>query len=168
MRILQKKIRLCVIFVIVICIFLFVLVQCYHQNQIRKEYLSAGIYEIEGTFTYVMLDNSLFTYYMICEPPSESDELVKVVLQYIEEQSIVKQFQDRTPEYDADCIDLSFVKPSKSFPIGWNSGDSTGLLGTKKLIDYLLINVRIPKTAQSQHEYQIILVENGIPRIISS
>ncbi len=159
--------RKIIIFFLGIVLVIFIIMHFYNQNSIRRKFLIKGIYEIENTFTYVMVDNSLFAYYMICEPPSESSELVQVVLQYIHKNSIVEELQGRMAERYVDSIDLSFVRPSKAFPIGWNDGETTGFLGTDRLIDYVLINIHIPINAQSQKEYIINIVDDGYHNIIT-
>jgi hypothetical protein len=97
---------------------------------------------------------------MICEPPAESDELVQVVLQYIQENDIVQALKNRLPERDVDGVTLAFVEPSKDFPIGWNSGEATGWDGEKRLGDHTLIRVTTANDVQSQNAYLITLGRN--------
>lgn len=163
-----KALRISIVSILLICVAAFVFIQHYNQEKTRQEYLAKGIYEIGGTFTWIMVYNSLDVYYMICEPPSERDELIQLVLQYVHENNIVQELQKREPDRDVDSIRLSFIEPSKAFPIGWNSKEPGGwAAGTDSMVNHILISVTIPKDAQSKNEYLIILGNNENQEIVN-
>jgi hypothetical protein len=78
-----NKIRILVVGVIVIAVIIKMSAQAYQNYQIKQEFLAKGIYEIGDTFTYVMTQDSLAAIYMVCEPPSDPEELKRVAVDFI-------------------------------------------------------------------------------------
>ena len=128
---------------------------------IRQEYLEKGIYEVEKTFSHG--GSFLETVFMICEPPSDKDELERVVINFIEENDIVQTIKARkTSDFGSQIdpleitlIKLYFVKPSKSYPIGWKSGDHAGFF-SGFITDHTIIIVRIPWDSTDTSDFEII------------
>ena len=121
----------------------------------NQRLIEQGIYEVGNTFTYVQVDNSLSSIFMVCEPPNDNDKLRLDVLKYIEEHNIVLEMKGRMPEgFRGSYIDLAFVEPSSDFPVGWNGGRYTGgYLFRSRITDYLLLSVSIPWDAHASEEY---------------
>jgi len=166
-HIFKRSLRISIISVLLIGVAALVFIHYYNQEKVRQEFLAKGIYEIGGTFTWIMVDNSLSAYYMICQPPTDRDELIQLVLQYIQENNIVQELQKREPDHNVDETSLWFIEPSKTFPIGWDSKEPEGWASNgDSMNNHLLISVTIPRNAQSQSDYLIIVGNNDNMEIV--
>jgi hypothetical protein len=140
-----------------------VFIGCHKQSAIRQEYLEKGIYEVEDTFG-LGANDILSTVFMICEPPSDKEELERVVFNFIEENDILQTIKKRkidqngipTQQYylNINLIKLYFVEPSKSYPIGWNRGEHAGFF-SGFITDHTIIEVRIPWESTDTSDFEI-------------
>jgi len=137
-------------------LFIVIIVVTYHTRNyiVRKPFYEKGIYEIENTFTPVAEYNSLRTIYMICLPPSDEDELISLVKNYIKQNNVVQMMKNRIPEFYGNYIMLVFVEPSKDYPVGWNRGDSGGFFSID-IDHYSIININIPWNSKDDTDWNI-------------
>lgn len=129
---------------------------------VRQEYIAKGIYEVGDTFMLNSRDGyneNAIVYYMVCKPPSGRDQLKSMVDNYIKSNNIVEKLKARGNGKITGELELDFVKPTKAFPIGWNSGYEEGNYLDKHWLDSdnnSILTVFMPVNAKSEDEYTYV------------
>jgi len=142
----KKKYKLKIITAIVavaVLFSVFALPHLYERHKIKQEYLAKGIYEIEETFGIDARDD-IRSVFMICEPPSNNEDLERMVRDFIQEKNLIQMLKDRVQEKSlVNTVCINFVEPSRDFPIGWKSGERNGYF-SDRITDHTIVSAYIP------------------------
>jgi len=136
-----------------------ILIETYNWHMERralyKEYLSKGIYEIENDSS-----GTGFLYYMICEPPTDRDELKLVADRFLEENNVIESFVIENPDFLKEIYSdgskprlwIQFIKPSKEYPIGHHKGTRVGFFGNE-IDTYSILTVSVGLYDENEYGY---------------
>lgn len=131
-----------------------------NHYRMQQKYIAKGIYEVGGTFVLSSPDGGnqyASVCYMVCKPPTDRNALKSMADKYIQDNNIIETLKERGKGKITLDLELEFVKPSKLFPIGWNSGDEQGnYLDKSYLEDNEIMTICIPVNATSEEEYTYI------------
>lgn len=138
----MKKMKIISTIVILLGISIAVVNNISEKQQIYQEALDKGIYEFDNSVEFFLPKNKVYAHYMVCNPPESDEELKKMVDDFVEKNNIIEEIKERTKEKIKEkmpgatqnltqyfTITLTFYRPSKKFPIGWQPYSKTVFSG---------------------------------------
>ncbi len=120
--------RSLVLFALILFVLIRVGVAAYRNHALKRSLIEQNTYEV--SYSYVAAGERTQSYFMICEPPKEKDEIWCLVQRYVEEDGFLASQRSRgeqtVAELEADAKEkrpfagmiFTFLEPSQALPIG--------------------------------------------------